>query len=96
MLRISETNAPAGIVRLLLEGQVSNHWVEITREVCEQALSQGGQLILDLAGVTFADRAGVALLQELQRRQVKLMNGSPFLREQLKDTASVEREEPIC
>jgi anti-anti-sigma regulatory factor len=96
MLRISENNASIEIVILLLEGQVSNHWVEVTREACEQALGKGGQLILDLAGVTFADRAGTTLLRELQRRQVKLINCSPFLREQLKDTASVEREEPLC
>jgi ABC-type transporter Mla MlaB component len=89
MLRISENNASIEIVILLLEGQVSNHWVEVTREACEQALGQGRQLILDLAGVTFADRAGTVLLRELQRRQVKLINCSPFLREQLKDTSSV-------
>ncbi len=96
MLRISENNASPELVTLLLEGQVSQHWVEVTREVCEQALEKSEQLTLDLAGVTFADRSGVALLRELQRRQVKLINGSPFLREQLKDTASVERGEPIC
>jgi len=88
MLRISENNDSAEIVILLLEGQVSQHWVEVTREVCEQVLSPGTQLTLDLAGVTFADRAGVALLQELQQRHVKLINGSPFLREQLKEIVS--------
>ena len=88
MLRISENNDSAEIVILLLEGQVSQHWVEVTREVCEQVLSQGTQLTLDLAGVTFADRAGVTLLQELQQRHVKLIKGSPFLREQLKEIVS--------
>jgi ABC-type transporter Mla MlaB component len=88
MLRISENTASTKVVILLLEGQISQHWVEVTREVCEQALRKGGQLMLDLAGVTFADRAGVALLLELQQQQVKLINGSPFLREQLKETVS--------
>ena len=83
MLRISENNASIEIVILLLEGQVSNHGVEITREACDQVLSKDRQLILDVAGVTFADRNGVALLRELQQRQVKLINCSPFLKEQL-------------
>jgi anti-anti-sigma regulatory factor len=86
MLRISENNASIEIVILLLEGQVSNHWVEVTRATCEQVLSKGGQLILDVAGVTFVDHTGVTLLRELQQRQVKFINCSPFLKEQLKDT----------
>lgn len=87
MFRISENNLSTEQMVLLVEGSISNHWVEITREVCTQALEKREELILDLAGVTFADHAGVALLRELQARDVKLMNCSPFLREQLKDTA---------
>ncbi|HEX4948883.1 MAG TPA: STAS domain-containing protein [Blastocatellia bacterium] len=88
MLRISENNASLEQVILLLEGQVSNHSVELAREVCAQALGQGRQLILDMTGVTFADRAGVALLREMQQRRVELINCSPFLKEQLKDAAT--------
>ncbi len=87
MLRITENKDSSEIVSLRLEGQISNHGVEITREACEQMLKQGSQLRLDVAGVTFVDRAGVALLHELQRREVKVMNCSPFLREQLKVTS---------
>lgn len=88
MLRISESKASYETTTLLVEGQVSRHWVEVTREACEQALMRYPQLILDLAGVTFADRAGVALLQTLQKQQVRLINCSPFLQEQLKDPAT--------
>ena len=90
MLRISENNASLETVILLLEGQVTNHGVELTRYACEQVLSKGEQLILDVAGVTFVDRTGVTLLHELQQRQVKLINCSPFLREQL--TVSLKQE----
>lgn len=89
MLRISENNASIETVILLLEGQISNHSVEITRESCEQVLRKGGQLILDMSGVSFADRAGIALLRKLQQQQVKLINCSPFLKEQLKDSMPV-------
>lgn len=89
MLRISETSTSIDRVILLLEGQVGNHSTDIVWETVEKVLAQGRQLILDLAGVTFADRSGIALLRELQQRQVALINGSPFLREQLKDTTAV-------
>ena len=89
MLRISETSTSVEIVILLLEGQVAHQSADIVRETVEKILAKDGQLILDLAGVTFADRGGIALLQDLQKRQVKLINGSPFLREQLKQTTTV-------
>jgi ABC-type transporter Mla MlaB component len=89
MFRISENDASPERVTLLVEGSISNHWVEIMREVCAQSLEKSHQLVLDLAGVTFADRLGIALLQELQRRQVQLVNCSPFLKEQLKDPITI-------
>ena len=87
MLRISENNPSFENVILLLEGQVVNGWVDILKESCDQALAKNCQLILDCAGVTFADRQGIALFQILQKCQVKLINCSPFLKEQLKENA---------
>ncbi len=89
MLRISETDKSAERATLLLEGQVANQTTDIVREAAEKALAQGLQLTLDLSGVMFADRGGIALLRELQQRQVTLSNGSPFLKEQLKETIAV-------
>lgn len=84
MLRISELNASIENVTLQVEGQLTDQWIELTRATCEQALRQGEPLILDVAGISFANRTGVALLRELQQRKVKLINCSPFLQEQLK------------
>lgn len=89
MLRISETSNTEGYVILLLEGQVGSHSTDIVREATEKILDQRHQLTLDLSGVTFADRGGIALLWELQQRQVALINGSPFLKEQLKAMAII-------
>lgn len=87
MLRISENNPSFENVILLLEGQVVNGWVDILKKSCDQALAKNCQLILDCAGVTFVDRQGIALFQTLQKRQVQLINCSPFLKEQLKENA---------
>lgn len=89
MLRISVENLSDGAASLRLEGRVSGPLVSEVRQHCEQFLARGCQLTLDLAEVEFADRSGVALLQELKRRQVALVNCSPFLREQLKEATSL-------
>jgi len=49
------------------------------------------QLSLELADISFADAAGIALLKELRNRGVGLISTTPFLAEQLKDgTSSLE------
>lgn len=89
MLRISDISKTVESVMLLLEGQVGEHSTDIVREAVAQVLAQGRTLTLDLSGILFADRSGVTLLRELQQQQITLINGSPFLKEQLKDTAAV-------
>jgi len=84
MLRIVEEDATDNSIRLRLDGSLVGQWVGLLRASCEQALQQQGVLTLDLAGVSFADHEGVQLLQQLEQRQATLINGSPFLREQLK------------
>lgn len=89
MLRISNISTSPNGVTLLLEGHVGQQTTDIVREAVAVVLAQGQSLTLDLSGVLFADRSGLALLRELQQRQVTLLNSSPYLKEQLKDTAAV-------
>ena len=44
----------------------------------------GSDLILDLKDVSFIDRDGVALCNNLKSRRVTFLHGSPFVMEQLK------------
>ena len=83
MLRISEMSASGEGTALRLEGEVMGPWVREVKKACEPFLGNGRQLTLDLADVSLVDREGVALLRELKRAQVRLVNGSPFLTEQL-------------
>lgn len=87
MLRITENRTASDTVILLFEGQVTTTWVDIAREVCAPLLAQTSHLILDLAGVTFADRNGIQFFQSLRQQEVELKNCSPFLTEQLKQPA---------
>jgi anti-anti-sigma regulatory factor len=85
MLRIAHVKADESRRRVLrLEGRVVGPWVEELRRSCDWALAAAPGLTLDLAGVTFADRTGVALLRSLRGRGVALANCSAFLAAQLK------------
>jgi ABC-type transporter Mla MlaB component len=83
MLRIAETGTATQGATLQLEGQLIGPWVDELRRACENLLGRGGGLSLDLARVSFVDRAGVELLLGLQRRRVALLHCSRFVREQL-------------
>ena len=83
MLRISRDEATNGCVNLRLEGELTGPWVDETRRVCEASTASGHKLRLDLAGVTFVDRAGLKLLTGLQKINAELENCSAFLKAQL-------------
>jgi ABC-type transporter Mla MlaB component len=84
MLRITEEQTPGKAITLRLEGRLAAQWVELLAASCQQILQDKGDLQLDLAGVSFADHAGAALLRRLRQQQIALHNCSPFLQEQLK------------
>lgn len=84
MLRISEMSQTGEGTALRLEGELMGPWVIEVKKACEPYLGKGSRLTLDLADLSLADRAGLALLRELKRAEVRLVNGSPFLTEQLK------------
>lgn len=83
MLRISEIQVSDDAAILRLEGEMSGHRVQEARRVMEEFLRANRRMTLDVTELLFADRDGIALLQELSRRQVELINCSPFLAEQL-------------
>jgi len=85
MLKIAIIETSGQAVTLRLEGRVIGPWVEELRRSCEGALGRGGRLTLDLAHVSFIDRHGIALFQDLGDRRVALRNCSPFVAEQLRE-----------
>ncbi len=59
MLRISVVQSSSQAMTLHIEGDVRGRWIEELRRSCEEALSRGTQLTLDLAGVSFIDGEGI-------------------------------------
>lgn len=86
MLKISQTGPVNHSTTLRLEGSLVGPWVEELEHLCAPLVSNGTQLKLELAEVSFADNKGVALLVNLRSRGTRLLNATPFLAEQLKFT----------
>jgi hypothetical protein len=53
-------------------------------QLCDRLLGGLSSLKLDLADLSYLDRNGAVLLTQLRARGVTLVNGSPFIEEQLK------------
>lgn len=84
MLKISDAAMSDSDVTLRLDGEVTGRWVEVLRSSCDVALRRGARLTLDLSHVSFADSEGIVLLRSLTDRQVRLVNASPFVAEQMR------------
>lgn len=84
MFRISLAKCSSGAVRLRVDGNVVGLGVDELRRSCEEILSRGAQLTLDLAGVSFIHGDGITLLQSFKGQGVILTNPSAFVAEQLK------------
>ena len=86
MLRITLISA-ASSETLRLEGRVAGDSVEELRRQCAARLGGKGlgQVVLDLADVSFIDREGVELFRELCRWNVVVTRYSPFVGELLKE-----------
>jgi hypothetical protein len=89
MLRITVVESSETAVTLRVEGRIAGPWVEELRTACDvHTFPDEVQLSLELADISYADEAGIALLRELRNRGVSLMRPTPFLTEQLKDGTS--------
>ena len=89
MLRVTLVESSKSAVTLRVEGRITGPWVEELRTACNtHTFPDDVQLSLELADISFADTAGIALLSELRRGGVDFINTAPFLAEQLKDRSS--------
>ncbi len=84
MLRISVLDSSKGLRVFRLEGLVIGRWVEELRDLCQGALDRDEQVTVDLNGVSYVDRKGLALLASLKDRKVALTNPQPFVAELLR------------
>ena len=83
VLRLTETKRGPIEVILKAEGQLVDEWVGLLEGECLKLLAREERVLLDLADVSYADRSGVRLLQELAKRPLSIINCTPLVRELL-------------
>jgi RNA polymerase sigma-70 factor (ECF subfamily) len=84
VLRVT-TSQSNDLVELRVEGELTESTTHEVEELCRSYLNDGRKLVLRLAGATFADRTGVKLLRDLQKKGVMLTECSGFFSELLHD-----------
>jgi len=83
---ISQTKAEA---MLKVEGWVSGADAALLEEEGTRLLGESERLVLDLEGVRFIDRKGIALLQRWSGERLALRGASPFVRTVLEEEGLV-------
>jgi len=71
-LRITRRKGSRSRATLVLEGRVAAEWAVLLERECSELLRSRLAVSLDLAGVTFVDRAGVRTLGWLSRKGVEI------------------------
>ena len=71
------------LVELRVEGELTETTTHEVEQLSRSHLGAGRKVVLQLAGATFADRTGVALLRNLQKEGVMLTECSGFFSELL-------------
>ena len=80
MLRITVVTQTEEEVVLNVEGWVSGADVALLEQEGTRRLREAERLVLDLTGVRYMDKAGVALLKRWAGNRLVLRGGSPFVR----------------
>jgi hypothetical protein len=77
MLRITEQRQPAGkSATLVVEGRLAGPWVD---ELRASAAPHQNSLALDLGGLSYADEAGVELLNQLVAGGAEVVRSTAYV-----------------
>ena len=88
MIRITIAPGSNSGTRIIVEGRITKGSSVELAAACLEHLLQGNHLVLDLSGVTFADRDGVALVRDLVKRGCVLEECSALVRSLVEDHSS--------
>jgi anti-anti-sigma regulatory factor len=85
MIRISEASTGPEEVTLKLEGRLGDASVSDLEGTCERLIGEARRVVLDVASLSYVDRAAFRSLRRLRRLGVRFANGNPFVTELLKE-----------
>jgi len=85
----SDFCGPAGATRSGRSPRTSlGPYVAEVQKSCETAVAENRSVMIDVAGLSYVDRDGLALIRHLMAVGVQFANCSLFLAEQLKEVSS--------
>ena len=85
MLRLTIVSQSAEEVVVQVDGWLAGENADLLEREGTRHLQEGKRLVLNLEGVKFIDRTGIALLQRWSGERLVLRGGSSFVRMLLKD-----------
>jgi RNA polymerase sigma-70 factor (ECF subfamily) len=94
MIRITFVTRSDTKTRVIVEGRITKASSVELAGACLEHLAGGNHLMLDLSGVTFADRDGVALVRDLINRGCILEECSELVRTLVEDRSSQSPKSP--
>ena len=95
MLRIT-IHDRAPMTSFMLEGKLIGPWVEELKQCWQKAVVDGpsSSMLVDLAGVTFIDCEGRALLREMRRQGVRLLSHGVLIDAMVAEIEAEGRNQP--
>jgi len=79
LLRITRVeNGPTGLM-LKVEGKIMSEWVRVLHDECQKGSARSTNVVLDLSGVSYADREGVEMLRAVLGPHVRIAAAPLFL-----------------
>ncbi len=79
MLRITRVeNGPTGLM-LKVEGKIMSEWVRVLHDECQKGSASSTNDVLELSGVSYAERDGVEMLRAVLGPHVRIAAAPLFI-----------------
>jgi anti-anti-sigma regulatory factor len=85
VLRLRREDRGTRKVILIVEGRIVGEWADLLEDVCLDRIRAGFSVVLDLSGVVFIGRQGIAALDRLVRIGTRITRCPPLIADLLEE-----------
>jgi ABC-type transporter Mla MlaB component len=83
MLRLTDVTTQPDLIRLKVEGVVTQTTLPVLDQELHRVLDEGVRIQLDFRDVVYLDAAGLELIRRLPHHRIEIVKCSPLIRELL-------------
>jgi RNA polymerase sigma-70 factor (ECF subfamily) len=94
MLRITTVEDESGTTKLIVEGRLTEESMEGLETTCARHVAGGRTPSIDVAGLTYSDRAGGMALRRVRDEGMPVVGASSFLEELMRPEPATPRPTP--